>query len=126
MSEEKYVDIKDLKAGPIKREKLSTFAEEWMRNIHRSLGDDLVGPLEQFEFGFCRDQNEFKELFVWNTIASSLEAWEHDHPFCNRKEIFAQILAFSIGAEVKNSLSPVTVLELKSLMEAVLNHLKNI
>lgn len=124
MSEEKYVSIDTLKKGSIKREKLTSFAEKWMRNIHHSLGDELVGPIEQFEFNFCYDQNELRELFVWNTIASSLEAWEHDHSFCNRKEIFGQLLAFTVGGEVENSLSPITVSELKSLMEKVRQSIK--
>lgn len=114
-----YIDIKDLKKGHLRREKLSDFDEQWAKNIHHSLGDELAGPYEQFEFGFCYDQNHRKEMFVWNVIASSLEAWENNNPFCDRKEIFGQLLSFSLGAEVDNSLSPITILELKALMETV-------
>lgn len=115
----KKIDIKDLKSGPMMREELTPFMEKWARNIYQSLGSDLIGTYEYFEAGFCRDHNPLKELFVWNMIASSLEAWEYDHPLCNREEIFGQLLAFTLGAEVENSLTPITISELKDLMERV-------
>ncbi len=115
----KKVNIKDLKSGPMRREELSPNLEKWANSIHKSLGDELVGPYERFEAGFCRDKNPIKELFVWQTIASTLETWENSRD-CNRLEVFKQLLAFTIGGEVEDTkLLKEDILTLKALMAEV-------
>lgn len=112
----KKVNIKDLKSGPMWREELPPHLEKWANSIHKSLGDELIGPYERFEANFCRDKDLIKELFVWQTIASSLDKWESDRD-CDRLEIFKQLLFFTMGAEVENTkLSEKDVLLLKQVM----------
>ena len=113
----KKINIKDLKSGPLQREELPPKLEKWANSIHKFLGDDLIGPYERFEAGFCRDQNPIRELFVWQTIASTLQAWEEKID-CDRAEIFKQLLSFSISGEAVKStkISLEDILSLKQLM----------
>lgn len=99
------------------REELPHDLERWANSIHKSLGDELIGPYERFEANFCRDKNPARELFVWQTIASSLEAWEYNRN-CDRLEIFKQLLSFTVGEElVENTkLSKKDILVLKQVM----------
>lgn len=96
--DEKYIDINKLRSNPIPfREKLPKDLEKWARNIHASLGDNLAGPFEKFEMGFCRDLHPIKELFIWNVIASTLK-WLMNSPLYNsrREEIFQYLLSFTL------------------------------
>lgn len=112
----KEVNIKDLKFGPMLREELSPVLEKWANSIHKSLGDELIGPYERFEANFCRDKNPAKELFVWQTIASTLQAYE-EKVTCNRLEVFKQLLSFTVGGNVEDSqLSSKKISSLKKLM----------
>ena len=114
----KKININSLKSSPPVRDKLSPELEEWARRIYTSLGSELVGTFEQFEFNFCKDLHPLKELFIWQTIATSLELWEKGKCLISpyRLEIFKYLLSFSVGADVPETQQTI---ELKKLMETV-------
>ena len=114
----KKVKTKKIRKGKIKRERLSPEMEKWAKDVHGFLGNELVGPYEQFEFSFCHDKNPQREIFVWHTIAAALEQCVNIYPTYDRKEMYKQLLFFTISGNTdENAIFPK---EIRDEMEKIM------
>src|SRR4051812_18377911 len=68
----RYVDLKDLRLGPIRRESLSDDQLGILRAIYEVISPYQDMAFETMELNFLRDANPDSELAVWSCIAVTL------------------------------------------------------
>ncbi len=98
----RYVNPKDLKPGPIRREALSAGQLEKLRAIYQIISPYQECAFETMELNFLRDANPDRELAVWANIAAALEKFIEQQPHTTkieRKSILSCFLLLSMGAK---------------------------
>lgn len=94
-------DLKKMKLRAVhRRETLSPAQELVAKEIHRIVGEHLVGPYEKFELGFCYDMHPERELAIWFRIAVCLILWRQSnagYTLEDEKAICGRLLLISTG-----------------------------
>ena len=96
-------DLKLLKLKAVhRRETLNPAQEMVIKEIHRIVGEHLIGQYEKFELGFCYETNPDRELAIWFKIAVSLILWRQVHQgytLEQEKKVCGQLLVISTGVK---------------------------
>ncbi|MHB8974094.1 MAG: hypothetical protein ACYC3X_26200 [Pirellulaceae bacterium] len=105
MTEPEYVDLSELRPGPIRHDKLSLELLELIRSVFEIVGPYLKSTLEQFEIGFMRDMHPEREVAVWCSITSAWIAYHEKHlddvllPDEDEQKLLGALIAISTGVE---------------------------
>ena len=96
-------ELKMLKLKAVHRREILNPAQEMVaKEIHRIVGEHLIGQYEKFELGFCYEANPDRELAIWFKIAVSLILWRQVHQgytLEQEKKVCGQLLIISTGVK---------------------------
>ena len=95
----KAVEVEDIQPGPILRSELDPLLALWARRLFDRVGLHVIPTFEQWELGFLRDAQPQSELFVWEAIARSFDAYCCVNPCCDKGTIASDLMLISMDAK---------------------------
>jgi hypothetical protein len=105
MSEPEYVDLSQLRPGPICHESLPPALLEQIQAVFDVIGPYIGMTLEQFEIGFMRDMHPESEVALWCRITKAWLAYHEDflqnqtQPDEEERKLLGALIAISTGME---------------------------
>ena len=105
MSEPEYVDLSQLRPGPIRHKSLPPELLQPIKAVYDVIGKWSGMTLEQFEIGFMRDMHPENEVAVWCRIAKAWLAYHEDFlnggtlPDEEETALLGALIAISTGVE---------------------------
>ena len=79
--EMREIPLEDIKQGPIRHKKgLTPVLEKLARAIFAKVGHFVYPTFEQWELGFMRDKQPWREILIWETIARTFDLYVAEHP----------------------------------------------
>jgi hypothetical protein len=100
-----YVDLSQLRPGPIRHESLPTALLEQIQAVFDVIGPYTGMTLEQFEIGFMRDMHPVSEVALWCRITKAWLAYHEDflanetQPDEEERKLLGALIAISTGME---------------------------
>jgi hypothetical protein len=105
MSEPEYVDLSQLRPGPICHESLPPALLNQIKAVFDVIGPYIGMTLEGFEIGFMRDMHPESEVALWCRITKAWLAYHEDFLGNERqlieeeRKLLAALIAISTGME---------------------------
>jgi hypothetical protein len=105
MSEPEYVDLSQLRPGPICHKSLPPALLELISAVFEVIGPYIGMTLEEFEVGFMRDTHPEREVDLWCRIAKAWLAYHEDflgneaQPIEEERKLLGALIAISTGME---------------------------
>jgi hypothetical protein len=105
MSEPEYVDLSQLRPGPICHESLPPALLELIKAVYDVIGPYIGMTLEEFELGFMRDMHPESEVALWCRITKAWLAYHEDflenetQPIEEERKLLGTLIAISTGME---------------------------
>ena len=119
------VKVSDVQPGPIRHEQLDPQSEARARTLYERVGHFLIPTFEQWELGFMRDTNYVADISFWEAIARAYEAYQCEHPDCDRRIIVLELVSLQPTAQhfirelgaVRGETCPESVAELQTYLK---------
>ena len=111
MSEPEYVDLSQLRPGPIRNESWPPGLLVQIKAVFDVIGPYIKMTLEEFEIGFMRDMHPESEVSLWVRIAKAWLAYHEDflgdetQPHEEERNLLGALIAISSGVEDETKLN---------------------
>jgi len=97
------IPVGNIKPGPLRHKRgLSAILERIARGIYSKVGHFVYPTFEQWEIGFMRDMQPWKEVLVWETIARTSDLYLAKHPDANLEQVVGKTVSISLGHVSEN------------------------
>lgn len=91
-----------LEKRPLRHESLGPVLEKWLRKLYARVGKFRRSTFEQWEIDFLRAENPHPEMFVWEIIARTHEAYSEAHPDDDPRKTLGMLCAISKGFKIED------------------------
>jgi hypothetical protein len=111
MSEPEYVDLSQLRPGPICHDSLPPALLQQIKAVFDVIGPYIGISLEEFEIGFMRDMHPESEVSLWCRIAKAWLAYHEDflenetQPDEEERKLLGALIAISTRMEDMSKLN---------------------
>ena len=96
--EMREIPLDKIKPGPLRHKKgLSPLLEQIARTIYTKVGHFVYPTFEQWEIGFMRDMQPWREILIWETIARTSDLYRAKHPDANLEQVVSKAVSISLG-----------------------------
>jgi hypothetical protein len=97
------IPVKDIKPGPIRHKQgLSPLLERTARDLFSRVGHFVYPSFEQWELGFMRDMQPWREVLIWEVIARAFDLYSAKHPDADGDRVVGVLSAISTGHVFEN------------------------
>ena len=101
--EMREIPLDKIKPGPLRHKQgLSPVLERIARGIYTKVGHFVYPTFEQWELGFMRDMQPWREILVWETIARTSDLYRAKHPDANLEQVVGKAVSISLGHVSEN------------------------
>ena len=97
------IPLDKIKPGPLRHKKgLSPLLERIARGLYSTVGHFVYPTFEQWELGFMRDMQPWREILIWETIARTSDLYRAKHPDANLEQVVGKAVSISLGHVSEN------------------------
>ncbi len=101
--EMREIPLDKIKPGPLRHKKgLSPLLEQIARVLYEKVGHFVYPTFEQWEIGFMRDMQPWREILIWETIARASDLYRAKHPDANLEQVVGKAVTISLGHVSEN------------------------
>lgn len=94
--------MKELRPSPVQHPVgLGPFLTAWALDLFERLAHRLYRSFNEWELGFMRDASPASELFIWEGITRTYEAYARECPECDSMTVVRDLIGISSGGVPK-------------------------